>query len=357
MTHRVAAAVPRAFLGWPANNGAWSWDDGRTLLVGFTQGPYQEQPGHNIAGLTDEYEGYRSGLARSLDGGDTWSVEYPQPFIETDAPVQELPTPLDLAADGLALRMIGAGYHGSRRPEGAFLVSTDRGRTWAGPFRLTGLMDTPPLHGMQFTGRTAYLIIEDRILLFGSVRRATGGVGRDRAFVATSVDCGMTFHFAGWMTSTDDPYRSVMPAPVLLPNGRLVAALRRRHPDDPQAACWIDVTYSDDGGVSWSTPQRVAETGGQNGNPPALVVWPDGSLTCVYGDRASGTMQMRSSVDGVSGWGAPHILRDAFLADTYGDMDFGYPRVWINARGQLVVAYYWADESHPEQYIAVTLVD
>ena len=355
MTHEAVVSGRGIFYGWPANNGAWSWDGGRTLLVGFTEGSFVEQPGHNIAGLTDLGDGYRSGLARSLDGGYTWSVEYPHPFVDNQTPAGMLTTPLDLSADGLALRVIGTGYHGSKRPEGAFLVSQDCGVNWSGPYQLTALMDEPQLRGMHFTGRTAYLLLRDRLLLFAAARPSSNGAGRDRAFVAQSTDGGLSFRFTGWITPADVPFRSVMPAPVVLPDGRLVAALRRRDPDHPEAVCWIDVTHSDDGGATWASPQRVAETGPQNGNPPALVQMPDGSLACVYGDRSSGTMQMRLSRDSGVTWMPPRVLRDDFTPDRYGDMDFGYPRAWVNHSGQLVVAYYWADGGTPEQYIAVTI--
>jgi len=38
------------FGGWPANNGLWTWDNGKEILVGYTYGPFVEQQGHNIEG-------------------------------------------------------------------------------------------------------------------------------------------------------------------------------------------------------------------------------------------------------------------------------------------------------------------
>ena len=64
--HSIAAIEKDRSHGWPANNGAWQWGD--ELLVGFTQGDFAPQDGHNIAGIQ------QSKFARSLDGGATWQV-------------------------------------------------------------------------------------------------------------------------------------------------------------------------------------------------------------------------------------------------------------------------------------------
>ena len=36
----VVFGEPTSFAGWPANNGAWTWDGGKEILVGFTKGPF-----------------------------------------------------------------------------------------------------------------------------------------------------------------------------------------------------------------------------------------------------------------------------------------------------------------------------
>lgn len=68
MKHLVVYQDPGSFCGWPANNGLWSWG-GDEILIGLTLGGYEEKTGHNIN------EPYRSMLARSLDGGESWSVK------------------------------------------------------------------------------------------------------------------------------------------------------------------------------------------------------------------------------------------------------------------------------------------
>src|SRR6188474_2026088 len=70
--HVKVYAEPGRFGGWPANHGLWSW--GNEILVGFSRGFYKDLgERHNID--RERPEEYL--LARSLDGGETWSVENP----------------------------------------------------------------------------------------------------------------------------------------------------------------------------------------------------------------------------------------------------------------------------------------
>ena len=61
------------FGGWPANHGIWSW--GNEILVGFSRGYYKDLglERHNI----DREKPEEHLLARSLDGGETWTLENP----------------------------------------------------------------------------------------------------------------------------------------------------------------------------------------------------------------------------------------------------------------------------------------
>ena len=72
--HVVVYQEEGRFGGWPANHGIWSWGD--EILVGFSQGYYQDRgPYHHI----DKQKPEEYKLARSKDGGLTWTVETPQP--------------------------------------------------------------------------------------------------------------------------------------------------------------------------------------------------------------------------------------------------------------------------------------
>src|SRR5262249_46881632 len=72
--HVVIYAEPGRFAGWPANHGIWSWGD--EILVGFSRGYYKDRGRfHHID--HDRPEEFL--LARSRDGGASWSVELPRP--------------------------------------------------------------------------------------------------------------------------------------------------------------------------------------------------------------------------------------------------------------------------------------
>src|SRR5690242_15545755 len=74
LRHVVVSSEPGRFAGWPANHGIWSWAD--EILVGFSRGSYKDRGRfHHID--HDRPEEFL--LARSRDGGLTWTVEQPRP--------------------------------------------------------------------------------------------------------------------------------------------------------------------------------------------------------------------------------------------------------------------------------------
>jgi hypothetical protein len=54
-------------------------------------------------------------------------------------------------------------------------------------------------------------------------------------------------------------------------------------------------------------------------------------------------------------WGAEIVLRDDFQPDKFNDMDFGYPQLTTNHRGEVVSLYYWATRELIEHHIAGTI--
>ncbi len=355
LQHGIAAHRPGRFAGWPANNGIWMWR-GNEILVGFSDGVYVEQSGHNIEGKSDNTPTVRSLLARSRDSGKTWTVEEPSGFVTFGAVGQPLDKPIRFDHPDLAVRVVGIGYHGVRTPAGAFYVSTDRGKQWSGPFAFGGLMDDPALKNMDCTGRTGYVVTgRDSCLFFLSARPnkvERGAVGGDKTFCAETTDGGLTFRFVSWIVPLTDAYRAVMPSVVRRRDGSLVAVLRRRIIGDNVTPCWVDCYGSSDNARTWRFLGRVAETGKENGNPPALALLRDGRLCCVYGDRTQAKFFGRTSSDGGSTWGDPFTIRDDFQADSFGDNDLGYPRLVQAGDGALVATYYWSTKTTPQQHIA-----
>jgi hypothetical protein len=112
--HGSLARAPGRYGGWPANHGIWAW--GNEILVGFSWGHMTgggAERGHPI----DRQRPEEHMLARSLDGGATWTLEKPAGLTPPPAPgniagvptekggkeAVELTTPIDFAAPGFAL--------------------------------------------------------------------------------------------------------------------------------------------------------------------------------------------------------------------------------------------------------------
>ena len=360
MKHVVVAYDKSKWCAVPANNGAngpaWQWGD--ELLVGFTQGEACfEVAGHQTRNDTP----FLSLLARSLDGGETWQVHDPEHYTGDEGAREEhaapAPVGIDFTGPGFVMRVEGHGYHGNSGQH--WFYSTDKGWSWSGPYTFGSLLDHPQLWGRQFTGRTGYLAhgASDCFLFLSA--RSQGIPGSqvsltDKVFLAHTGDGGVSFEFISWVVPATDEARAVMPAPARLSPTRMIAAIRRR--SDAVASCWIDCYQSDDNGRSWAYLSRVGETGGHNGNPPALVRMLDGRLCCAYGNRDRAVMIARFSEDEGESWEREVILRDDFQP-VNGYPDLGYPRLFQRRDGKLVVAYFWCSPERPETHIEATIFD
>lgn len=350
MVHKIAAGEAGMFCGWPANNGVWTWNGGKEILVGFSFGKFIEQSGHNI----DSGGGILSRLARSNDGGRTWKVEAPANFVGEGGEAKPSPGGIAFDAPGFAMRIVGNGYLESSDPNGSFLISSDRGKTWSGRFQFGTLMEDPNLNDMEFTSRTSYLVTGRKsCLIFMSARPKVNSGVRDKSFVTETTDGGKTFHFVSWIVPLNDPHRAVMPSVVKKSDGTIIAALRRRSMD--KDVNWVDCYASRDKGRTWSFLSRVGETGTHNGNPPALTALKDGRLACAYGDRTRVKLYARLSSDGGKTWADEIVVRDDFQPDKFDDKDFGYPRLVQNDKGELVTMYYWATKDRLNHQIAATI--
>ncbi|MHC4624823.1 MAG: exo-alpha-sialidase, partial [Planctomycetota bacterium] len=339
MEHAVVCSESGVFCGWPANNGVWIWD-GREILVGFSHRPYVEKKGHNAGSPT------RSVLARSLDGGVSWTLEDPDNFVGDGGTVTASPGGIDFSHPDFAMRL-------DKGDSIKFFISYDRGRKWEGPYGFGDLMTHPEFKGLENTARTDYIVNgRHDCFIFMSARKPGTGT-RDRAFVARTTDGGRSFKFVSWINpEAVGTTRGAMPSTVRISKTKLVTALRRKYPGQ-----WVDVFVSNDNGANWKFLSKVADTGGWNGNPPALARLKDGRLCCVYGNRSERKMLAKYSSDEGATWGPEIVLRDDYQVDSFDDPDLGYPRLVQRWDGKLVAMYYWATKERPHHHIAATIWD
>lgn len=349
LDHVVVASQKARFFGWPANNGLWSWDNGREILVGYTDGPFLEQSGHNIG------QPQLTKLARSRDSGETWVSEDAANFVGKDGDPSTSPGNINFGHPDFALRVAATGYHGTNDPVGRYFFSYDRGKTWEGSYRFTGLQGIRELQGLQITSRTSYLVTganSAQIFMTARNPKLPGGSRRDKPFVAETTDGGKTFRFISWVVPwSGKDNRAAMPSTVRTKDGKIIVAVRCRNPRDSWRPCWIDSYISEDNGRSWSFLSWIGDTGLHNGNPPGLAILRNGRIACCYANRTHRQMLVRFSSDNGANWEQPVVIRDNPYTS-----DIGYPQMIQNADGNLVALYYLAREERPHSYIQATII-
>ena len=327
MKHHIFAKEEGSFLGWPANGGIWIWGD--EILVGFGIREYQEKAERHSINL--DVPG-RNGLARSIDGGETWSLEIP-PELNEKPDSGPCPGGLDFTHPDFCMTVRG----------GAFYVSFDRGKTWPAVYRLP-TFDEPSLDA-----RTDYFV-EDSASCTFSLTAAKRNGKEGRPFCARTADGGRTIDFLGWITPEPNGY-AIMPSTVRVGDACLVSAVRRHEGEGDGQTNWIEIWDSTDGGRNWNLVcDAAADTGLHGGNPPSMVRLADGRLCLTYGRRKPPFgIRARFSSSGGASWSEEVILRDD--ARTW---DIGYPRTVIMGNGELLTLYYYSTETDREQHIAGT---
>ncbi len=341
---------PGRFGGWPANHGIWSW--GNEILVGYSRGYYKDfgEERHNI----DRERPEEHWLARSLDGGETWTHEHPaekgqlipqgEALHGIETPGQEVPEwkdcpgGIDFTHPDFAMTFRMADHHAG---PSRFYYSYDRGHNWEGPFRLPD-MGTPGI-----AARTEYLV-EGKHQLLAFLTAAKPNKREGRAFCARTVDGGKTWNFVSWIGPEPEGF-SIMPAVVRLSDVELLCITRDQTPERK----WNSAYVSRNNGGTWEFLNEPASNLGE-GNPPSLLRLQDGRLCYVYGYRAAPfKIAAKLSADGGRTWSDEIVLRD-----DGGGRDLGYVRSVERPDGKVVSVYYfWDPETGPERYIAATIWD
>lgn len=362
MEHITIYREPGRYAGWPANYGIWAWGD--EIVVGFTAGYHDPAGGFHAR---DRSRPFIAMQARSLDGGRSWGVgptpcrtpggrglsadEHVQPELWTLAAIEQgladaptvCPGGVDFTHPDFALMCGRTGLKAGARSW--FYTSTDRCRTWQGPYSL-------PMFG--FTGiaaRTDYLVSgPSACTLFLTAAKANGEEGR--IFCARTTDGGVSFDLLSPIGPEPSGF-AIMPASLRLSPTRILCAVRccERPTEFTTARHWIDLYASDDDGATWAFVARPVPDTGSGGNPPTLTKLQDGRLCLVYGYRAQPFgIRARLSSDAGLTWDQEVVLRD-----DGGSHDLGYPRTIQRPDGTLVTVYYFNDRLAGEGYIAATL--
>lgn len=329
--HGIVFYEEDRFAGWPANNGIWSW--GNEIVVGFTLGWYKDTGGgHPIDNGRPSFPQQ----ARSLDGGVTWQIEHPS-YLNADGSeraAQELKTAADFSNPNFAARF----------RDGSFYFSSDRCRTWDGPFLL------PEFGRKGLLARTDYLVnAKHDLMAFIATEKDGGGEGWPAAIRTT--DGGLSWKLAGWIGEQPPPGYgyAIMPSTVRLPSGALFSMIRRGGITDEVKSWWLEAFLSPDNGEHW---YMLDEPWIDNaGNPASMIRLQDGRIALTYGWRNSPYgIRVRISSDDAMSWGEEKVLRG-----DGGGWDLGYPRTIQRADGKCVTIYYFNDRARKERYIARTI--
>jgi len=168
-----------------------------------------------------------------------------------------------------------------------------------------------------------------------------------------SDDMGDTWHTIGRVDKTGIYENNSLHEPhvVQLPGGRLVGMIRTQRSSrrTDRHGFGMAVTYSDDGGITWSEIESMPYFG----SPPHLLLHSSGVLICSYGYRhfadpncgpdAHGGERAILSYDGGQTWSDPMILRDDGPDD-----DLGYPCSCELPGGEILTVYYQKQKSAQE---------
>lgn len=272
------------FVGWEAvirlRNGTW--------LLGFTAGYWHASPptpltldpemirewtGIGFPADIDAPTGGRVMISRSTDEALTWS----KPETLWDTPLDDCsPNFLELP-DGTIL----CSFYTYPELKTMIIRSGDGGQTWEQACEpLPGATDGPII-GLQ-----------DGSLLVCTYGQFSDENTQYGSAIFRTVDGGDTWERTAVICCDHEMSEGSI---AQLPSGRIVLVSRP----------FVDVCWSDDGGVTWTTPTNL----GALLFEPGLIALRDGTLLCIFGSQKVGGLSCMFSRDEGRTWLVPDMDR------------------------------------------------
>jgi hypothetical protein len=198
--------------------------------------------------------------------------------------------------------------------------SSDQGRTWTRGDSAVPPPANGPTHIIPFGDIVALADGALGVCLYSGSPKAK----EHNSYFYASRDDGRTWSVRGVVRAGNIGETT----PVVLPNGRLLAA--GRTVDDQH----LDLFSSDDHGATWAFRRPVTA---KSQHPANLMVLSDGRLLLTYGNRVPGRfgVEAKFSVDEGGTWSNPITL-----VDDLSNGDCGYPASVERPNGEILTAYY-----------------
>lgn len=325
---------------------------------------FNRAPRYDVILHPPQHPAYENVLVRSADGGATWSTPsvvpdygwhgvecagltvltsgcvllnqwrfrwYPLPLARKLAASEPIDFPEKWVGALAASLELDSGKALKHDPErlvpwarglgGTFAhLSDDGGAT----FERTVEIDTAPFSGGY--GTRGAVELDDGML----VLPLSDVPAYERIFVVRSRDGGATWE-SPVLAAAEAGAEFEEPAPLLLPSGRILLALRENR------ARTIFTVYSDDGGATWSSPEPTDI----DGYPAHLLQLDDGAILCTYGDRKP-PFAIRAVVsdNGGASWRLDRVMT---IREGLPNKDIGYPFTLILPGRSLLTVYYASD--------------
>jgi len=354
---------------WPGQGGLWQWGD--ELLAAFIESPcayrYPHEAARDLNGIWKR--GYVR-LRRSMDGGATWADDG-KPFDNSlsfekqrqllrltefrghASPEREAP---DHNSSDTVLLM-GRAWCGDEIPGTRMrhsvvycIRAAERGRLWEA---MPGLVLAHHTNSLIPVANNTLRCADGSMIAWLSATDGSECTGQPVEYhgpaLYRSDDGGASWHFFAEIAC--DPARRIAyasPRLVPLPSGRWLCFMNAWFAAAAVPRCWTALCWSDDQGLNWSAPRRLAMWSWS----PYPLRLSDGRLVLLSARCAPDPAGLFCLVSGDDGdtWSRPILLREgALLAGSRGVVNFGYPVAVERGPGQILVLYDWQnrDEDVP----------